>query len=503
MTAPTSTAETIASSVIVDNIADLWAGIEQIREKLDGYLEAEKFYDGAQTEVWSSPKMQAKLGKAACDYYVNLAKTPVDVLTDKLEITAVTAAGGKGGKNQRAQAMLDALWKHNGLDGDGYKELIRAANKFGDEFLYVWRSERVPGMVDILANDPTTTTIVYDTENPAVPLYAAKLWQWGKRQRADLIYWDGLDDRGQPVAGRIEKYVTKIGTKGGDQADWTTYQDDTDEAWPLPNPDGKSVFHIRNRKPWGLPVHKGAYGPQNAITKLLATEMDTVDYHGAPIRYALQDATVQDEDDLDDFGVDDAAEPPEPVGESHRGAFRSTPGDVWYLKGVKSVGQFTPADPKVLTDPAELFVRFMAQTTNMAFHYFDPSGVIPSGESLKVADAPTNKLAGDLETAYTAGLVDALEHALVLLGTPATVTISWASSQQVDDLEVQELVALKIANGVPPSVALTEAGYTDEQIKEWGVPTVSQPVERAPIGPGKNALGQPNPPIPRLAPKVT
>lgn len=501
MTQP-GTADTIAANGEVANIADLWTGITQIRDKLPDYQKAHAYYEGTYTEVFASKRLQRKLGKAACDYMINLAKTPVKVVVNRLEITAVKVTGGNGGKNAKAQAALDALWKHNGLDGVGYKDLLRAAVKFGDEFVFVWPSKRVDNMVDILANDPTTTTIVYDDENPNVPLYAAKLWQEGTgksaRQRAELIY--GTD---KVTEGRIEKYITKPGAKGDQRQDWMRYQDDGDTQWPIPNPDPLPVFHLRNQKPWGVPAHKEAYGAQNAITKLVATEMANVDYHGAPIRYALQDPAVQDEDDLDDFGVDDAATEPEPEIDSHRSNFRSEPGDVWYMKGVKSVGQFDPADPAVLTDPLEIMVKLTAQQTDVAFHYFDPAGDIPSGESLKTADAPTADMVDTYEKSYTNPLVDILEHALGLMGhRNVTVTISWGPAEQVDDLEVQELVALKIANGIPPAVALMEAGYTQEQIDEWGVSKKSQPAERKPIAPGKNDLDQPFPAAPRLNPKV-
>lgn len=55
------------------------------------------------------------------------------------------------------------------------------------------------------------------------------------------------------------------------------------------------VFHFRTREPYGRPEHRGTFGPQNAITKLSATLMATVDYQAFPQRYALMQARGADD----------------------------------------------------------------------------------------------------------------------------------------------------------------------------------------------------------------
>lgn len=478
--------------------SDLWRGISQVRDRLPAYQKACKYYDGGADEIFASPRMRRALSKTGIHYKINLAKTPVDVITDRLEIAAFTANGGKG---KTTQTALDDLLAYNGLDGTGYTEVHRSAGKNGDTYLFVWPSFHDDGQVDIVALDPATTTMVYSRENPNIPLYGARLWQDGERQRAELIY-----DRG------VEKYVTKPGTKGDQATDWARDNgpgdgdgdlDDTG-SWFIPNPgNALPLFHMRNRQPWGVPEHYHAYGPQNAINKIVASQISNVDYSVAPQRYALADPQVQDEDDQDDFGLDDTASQPEPDRASHKSNYRAGPGELWYMKGVKAVGQFDPADPATLLDPAAFYIRLMAQVTGIAFHYFDPSGTVPSGESLKVAESPLVKTCETRQTSYESTWSTSLEYALSLMKVKAEVAVTWASSQQVDDLEVQELVALKIANGVPPYFAMAEAGYTTEQLDEWGVSKESKPTEAAPVKPGHNDLNQPMPPAPRLTPKVT
>lgn len=474
---PTAAGQVALLSALVDNATDLMVGIKQVKAKLPAYQEADRFYSGGIQEVFASARLQKALERTGIHYKVNIAKTPVDTITDRLEIVAVHATPTD------AQVALDAIWKYNGLD-EGYTEVHRSSGKFGDEMIFVWPSSTTEGMVDVLANDPTIMTIVYDTENPAVKKYAVKLWQSRKDQsRCELLYRD-----------RIEKYVTKPNTKGDKVEDWVQHQDPEDEAWPLPNPwDEIPVFHMRTRMPWGIPEHYAAYGCQNAVNKLVITHLNAVDYQGHPQRWALADPQVADEDDLDEFGTDDAQSLPEPNRKSsHQANFRSGPGEVWYLKGVKDVGQFAVSDGKSFLDPASWYMRMAAQLTDTPLHYFDPSGTVPSGESLKVADQPLVKKAETRQSAYTSTWTDVAEFALRILGIQATVTLQWAASGTTDERDTWSLVGMKIAAGIPPAIALVEAGYDPDLVKAWGVPTTSTPVSLA-SGPAATILNQPFP----------
>ncbi|MFM9653852.1 hypothetical protein ACKI1S_48680, partial [Streptomyces galilaeus] len=42
-------------------------------------------------------------------------------------------------------------------------------------------------------------------------------------------------------------------------------------------------------KPYGVPVHRKAYGPQDAITKISANNLVNVEAQGLPSRWALVD----------------------------------------------------------------------------------------------------------------------------------------------------------------------------------------------------------------------
>jgi hypothetical protein len=123
----------------------------------------------------------------------------------------------------------------------------------------------------------------------------------------------------------------------------------------------------------------------------------------------------------------------------------------------------------------------MAQLTTTPMHYFDPMGDVPSGESLRAADAPLNKRAERRQQAYAGALSGACELALVMLGAaPADVHVDvrWTPVEQVEDADGWAVVESKIRAGVPVKQALMEAGYTDEQVSGWLTTTDEQDLER-------------------------
>ena len=202
--------------------------------------------------------------------------------------------------------------------------------------------------------------------------------------------------------------------------------------------------------------------------------MATIDHAGFPIRYGLTEGgTVEGDDDADDFGslddpdstgiVDDNGQR---VDETSK--LRSGPGEFWRLEGMKSVGQFQAATPNTFLEPAEFFVRLMAQASDMPLHLFDPGGDQPSGDSRRQAEGTLTNKIDYLQLSFETTLSRLLTDALAILGvTVSRVDVRWAPSQTSDDLEGWQTVKAKIDAGVPVGQALQEAGYDREQVGGW------------------------------------
>lgn len=470
-------------------IADLITGVKDILANQRNYDIAEDYYEGDTAEIFASANMKRRLGPMSGAYKVNLANTPVDVLAERLEITSVSVPDNPAANT----ALQEKIWTTDiRLD---VKDWLRQTGEFGDGLLFVWPTHEADDVdpesesdlldaseadneepdepdgadaVDLIWNSPKTGRVIYDAENNAYPIFAIKFWQdtTKKTYRATLYYPD-----------TIERYIAKDELDPKDASSWKEYVDSGDlddngqAPWPIDNPYGKiPLFHLRNAKPYGRPEHKGAYGPQNALNKLIPAHMSTVDFQSFPQRYALTETNApgEDEDDGTEWFPDDNMA--QTVSQQDRSKLKAGPGELWWMNNVREVGQFAPADSKVFTDPMPLYVKLMAQTTKTPLHYFDPSGDSPSGESLRAADSPMLKKAEDRQQRYGSTLSAALSFALEILGFPdCRVEIQWATAGIADDHDSWETTQLKIDAGVPVRRALMEAGYTETELDAFGL----------------------------------
>ena len=453
--------------------SDLELALSELGDADGGYERAEQYYKGTRAEVSASIRLRRAMARTGQSFRMNFARKPVDAVTERLEIAAVTSA------TSGAQAKIDDLWRDNKMSRQS-KTIMRNAGKFGDAYVIVWPSPDddpdADGIrnVDIFYNSPRTCRLFYDPENPMRKAFAVKQWTLAaqKRVRVDLYYPD-----------RIEKYWSKTGILHPKAADMVQFFDtdlpgadpaDVDEGpgWPRPNPFGQiPVFHFRNEDPYGTPEHEGFYGVQDAIRKLVLSHMAGVDYNAFPQRYAISDGDTDSselaaaDEDTFQFALDTGAtsRPGDPQSQLSADA-----GSVWWLNGVKGVGQFDQAQPAVFTDPLTLYLRFGGLITDTPLTRLDPTGSPMSGEALRAMEAPFTKKIMDRQQWYGETWAELFAFALLILGIDdADVDIHWKSPAVVDDENGWQTLMTKLSAGLPVRQAFLEAGYTSEQIEEW------------------------------------
>lgn len=450
-----------------DERADLMYGLEELRESRPGYDQAQTYYDGKVPEVFTSTRIRRALAVHNIDFDLNFAKTPVNAVTNRLKVASITSP------DSATNTLISKIWQDNQLNLE-LPDLLRRAGEYGDAYLMVLPVEDDKGTVlrvEMFYNSPQTVRVIYSEDNPRKKAFTIKKWCDGPYQRAELYYDD-----------RIERWTTGRNSTGDKPADWT--------HWPLPAGDGEAedpdswlsehdwgeqpVSHFRTDRPYGVPEHYGAYGPQNAITKLQATHMGTVDYQGAPQRYALTETANTDTSDLEPGDFDDGDWPLDEngAGPSDSGddsSLKAGPGEMWLLRGFKGVGQFDPAKPDVFLDPINFNVRAMAQITDTPLRMFDPqSSSQRSGESYREEDGPFISKVENRQTSYGASLHEAFVFALRRLGVEdPVVTVDWVPARSVSTAEGWQTVKAKIEAGVPRRQALMEAGYRAEQVDAW------------------------------------
>jgi hypothetical protein len=396
------------------------------------YQAAEDYYEGDVPEVFATSALRNAMRKAHYDSRLNFCRPVVDAVQNRLEISAVM------GTSKEGQAVIDATWEFNDLAID-YNEAHRKALVYGDCYVMVWPDEE--GNLEISYNTPLTTALVYDVEHPRRKSYAVKMWETEDGTRLNLYYAD-----------RIEKYFVKNKT-ATEGSQWNLLETDENPFGVIP------VFHLRTMRPTGRPEHVDAFDAQNYINKQFIQSMYVSDYQGAPQRYAVSQAGAADSNEIDDFQEGDTKR-------ENDGALKNGPGELWALKGFSQVGQFQPANPAVFWEPIKDTVRAMASLTSTPLHYFEKTGNVPSGQALRVAEAPLIKKVSDRQLSFGQTWREIFKFVLKVSGINEDVQIKWKDVESMDSLERLDAGLKKRNIGLSTAQVMREDGYDEEVIAQ-------------------------------------
>lgn len=455
---------------------DLSRALHLIDSKSTDYKRARDYADGTAAEVASGTVAKRIVAQSEAAP-ISFAHIPIDVISDKIELASITAP------EAQASAALEAWMDANDID-DESADWIRKACIFGDYYVIIDPTEEdedgraAVETADTLGASPLSTVVVYDRKTQRRPEYGAHVWDAGTREnprtRAMLYYDDGS-----------VKLVSRAGSKGSDASDYELDVDvlaEPESAWIFHNGDRMLIKHLAvGGKPYGVPVHRKAWGPQDAITKISANNLVNVDAAGLPSRWALLDPAAEIDDDIDDdFGTDGpgtaAGSKDGMTGATRASRVRAVPGAIAMLRGVKSVGTFDAETSDAFLPNLDWYVRAMAVACGIALFEFDFKGEQPSGESRRRAEGRANRQAAKIKRQAEAFFRDIADTVLALAGISGKVAVTFNPSETSTDADGLELVSKKVKAGVPLRQALLEAGYGDELVNEWypeGAPAVS------------------------------
>jgi hypothetical protein len=418
-------------------MVNLKFAVDRILDRRSGYDYADKYYEGNEEEVFSSPTFARLFAGSATDYRLNFSRTVVDAVNNRLELAGVVAT------TEKANKKISEIWEQNELFLET-NEIHKRALVYGECYVIVWPDAE--GKVEISYNSPKNATMIYDDENPRIKTAAVKMWEEHGTNDAWLTTVK-ITHLNVYYADRVEKYTAQGSITGGGATPWTLEE-------VVENPWGEiPVFHFRTGRPFGTPEHRDAWAAQDMVNKLVATHMETVDYQGAPQRYALTGA--QTDSEASDFNDDE-------TDRENIDALRNGPGQLWYLKGVTNVGQFAPADHKVFTESMTHYVRAMASLTGTPLHYFEKNGSIISGAALRAAEAPLTKKVQDRRLSFGSTWKDVFVFALKIEGVKADVEIKWTQIESLDSLDDWETAVKMRAVGIPLWYVLESRGIPKE-----------------------------------------
>jgi hypothetical protein len=416
---------------------DIKLAVDELAERRSTYVNAENYYRGGEAEVFANAKWRQILRRNELDYVLNYTQTVVNSVLDRLEIANVAGVG------ESANSTLNEIWEQNELTLDA-TEIHRRALVFGECYAIVWPGE--DGKVQITYNSPLTTIMLYDDENPRKKRVAVKMWQTLSAFDKPIVKMNLFYD------DRVEKYWRQgeLNLVTASETNWN-HSETVDNPWgEIP------VFHFRTHRPYGTPEHAAAIGPQDAINKIVVNHMETIDYHGAPQRFAISNGMASSE--LQDFDEEEAMR-------NNIGSLKSGPGQLWYLNGVSNVGQFNAADHKNFTEPIMVYVKAMASLTQTPIHFFIQTQVV-SGEALRTAEAPLTKKIRERQISFGSTWRDLFRFALKIEGVESDVQVNWQGIESIDTTDNWNIALQKQSLGIPLLQILLDMGYDKEVAEE-------------------------------------
>lgn len=401
--------------------------VAALLERRDHYLKAQSYYEGDVAERFASSRI-ARVFRNTGHTSLNFCRPVVHAVSNRLSIASIAP------NKPSAKKVVNAVLDHNEFAIEE-KEFYRRTCEFGDSYVIVWPD--ADGNWTLSSNSPLSMTLVYDVENPRLKLYAVKSWTIGNDTYMNIY---------------TKESITKYRAQGSSLSEglqWNVY-DTVDNPF-----DEIPVFHFRTERPFGRPEHEAAYDSQDYINKLFTTNMYTIDYQGAPQRYALANA----ESGLDDYEDDD-------IQRENINGLKSGPGEMWYLNGVTQVGQFAPADPDVFWKPIESTLEVMASATETPLHYFRNNGAFISGEAWRTAEGVLASKIEARKASFASTWRYIFRFILKAEGFAGVdVEIKWMETDNLDTLDQWDVMLKKINSGLSYHQALRESGYDEETIE--------------------------------------
>lgn len=450
-------------SVLNRSVSHVLRGVIGIDDATEGYLKAKEYYDGDPKEIFGNDAIGRDLERTGRDYIFRLSKTPVDVLANRCKLATITSPSTPIA-DESIQLIRDAnemaIWE---------REITRTTFTYGDCYVMatpvdVADTDETPKVraagIRVTMISPVGCRAIYDDLSAPPSFVVRELTSPVEHRRLIEVYYpDGvavwMTNSNKTLGRKAEEWVPVI----------------TDELpegyynYPFVG-DFNPIFHFRNAIPYGVPEHRDAYGPQNAINNMLITLINTNKSQGYPTRYVLSDPAVTDDNPAPAnlFADGDPSSTPD----TNTGNQQSAPGVIMRFNDAKSVGQFQAAQPDVFLTPVDKFITIMSQTTSTPLYAFNPGGEQPSGEARRIADAPLADKVEDRELRLGGTWSALWQFVLYLKNIDVTdIDVRWGNAGVATDSDTWGVIRSKQDSGVPVRTTLIEAGYSDDEVTKW------------------------------------
>lgn len=409
--------------------------VAAIQDKADGTAKLKAYYRGIHALNFQSEKFQNQFGGRLRYFRDNLCRIAVQAPADRLEVI-----GFSSDKESELYKTTWQIWKRSQMPKYA-RDIHRDGYKVGDAFLIVWTDAQ--NKARFYRQDPSKCVVFYDEETGRAA-WGAKLWSADKYVYITLYFPD-----------RIEKYVSRSAQSAGNiptTGAGYVKRSVPGETWPLPHPLGVvPLFHFEREDSILTDVIPLNDALNKTIADLLvSSEANSMrQRHISGLSYELDPETGKQIIPFDEFANWFATD-------NENGKF----------------GQFPEIDIKAFLEASAYFGDEISTVTGIPKYYFRlDGGSLPSGEALRKAESRFTSLIKDGQLDFGETWADAMTAALILDGQAigagqAELETTWAPADPMSSNELADLAIKKKQIGVSTEVALSELGYTDDQIKQ-------------------------------------
>lgn len=385
----------------------------------------EDYYAGRTPLAYATSRYRREFGTMLSAISDNWTQLVVSAVEERLNVE-----GFRIGNTDVADARAWELWQRNNMDEDSQIAHTEAL-KLCEAHAIVWKSDTDQDPVTTIEH-PFNVCVELDPENRSKRLAGVKAWRDEVHGHCATVY---LPDA---------IYKLRRGKKG-----WEP-RPTSGELWPIPNPWGVvPVVPILNR-PGLLEESASEIEPmlpkQDMINKLLADMMISAEFAGFRQRWAT--------------GVD--------IPEDNE--MMSAIDRLWHTEAHDAkFGEFDQTDLAIYIKAVEMLVQHIASQTATPPHYLLTTGVLPSGESLRAAEAPLVAKARRKQRVFGSGWEEVARLMLIMDGrgdeiAGQQISCIWSDPESRTESEHVDAIVKLQALGIPNPILWERVGFSQQEI---------------------------------------